>query len=121
MDYHFIVHWNSDCFCSARFFTCNGYHQSSDVYFLGIGYHVPVLGLAVVGVDGRAQSGFGGAAIAETLQDALDVAHTVGVIDVGNGGQRFRIGQISFSAGEAQEAALEHVQRYIALGLEQSG
>src|SRR3974390_514480 len=41
--------------------------------------------LTVVGVDRGAQRGFGGIALAEALQDALYVAHAVGVVDIRHG------------------------------------
>src|SRR5579864_3959616 len=76
------------------------------------------LELAVIGVNGGAQSGFSGASLAEKLQNALDIAHAVGVIDVGDSSQRFRVGHVGFNTGEIHEAAFEHVQRDIALSLE---
>jgi hypothetical protein len=42
------------------------------------------LELAVVGMEGRAQGGFGGTALAQELQNSLDVAHAVSIVDVGN-------------------------------------
>ena len=50
--------------------------------------------LAVVGVDGGAKGGFGGTTLADTLQDPLNVAHAVGIVDVGDGSQGFGVGDI---------------------------
>src|ERR1700722_20297093 len=77
--------------------------------------------LAVVGVDGGAQRGFRGTALAERLQDALNIAHAVSVVDVGDGGQGLGIRKIGLTAREALEARFEHIQRNVSLRLEQLG
>ena len=77
------------------------------------------LELAVVGMDGRAQGGFGGRALAEELEDALNIAHAVGIVDVGHGGERFGVGDVGLGAGKTLEAAFERVERNILLRFEQ--
>src|ERR1700740_405756 len=75
--------------------------------------------LAVIGVDGRAQGGLGGAAFAEASQNALHIAYSVGVIDIGNRSQRVRIGDIGFPARDSSETAFQQVQWNVVLRLEQ--
>src|ERR1700758_1265752 len=68
-----------------------------------------------------AQSGFGGVALADALQDALDVAESIGIDDVGDGCQRFRVSHIALSGGETQEISFQGIHRNIALRFEKQG
>ncbi len=88
---------------------------------IGEGFGEVGFELGVVGVDGEAESGFGGTTLAEALQDALDVADAVGLVDEGNGGEGFGVGEGGLGAGEIHEAGFEGVEREVALGLEELG
>ena len=67
-------------------------------------------------MNGGAQGGFGGIALAaEAFEDALDIAHAVGIVDVGHGRQRFGVGYIGLGSRKILEAAFERVQRNILL------
>src|SRR5271167_831191 len=77
------------------------------------------LELAVVGMDGGPQGGLGGIALADALQDALNIAHAIGVVDVGHCSQRFGVGDVGFSAGETLEASFQSIEWDIALRFEE--
>jgi len=70
-------------------------------------------------MDGRSQGGFGRSALAEKLEDALNITHAVGIVDVGNGSQRFGVGDVGLSAGKTLEAAFEGVERNVLLRFEE--
>ena len=69
----------------------------------------------VVGVDSSTQSSFGGTALAEKLQNPLDIAHAVRIVDIANRRQRFRLSQGDLASREVQKAAFQHIQRNVAL------
>src|ERR1035437_304494 len=77
------------------------------------------LKLAVIGVNRGSQSGLGGIALTDALQDALDVAHAVRIVDEGYSRQRFGVGHIGFTAGEMLEASFQGIERNIALRFEE--
>src|SRR5579863_7137638 len=77
------------------------------------------LKLAVVGMEGCSKSRFGRTSLTEQLQNSLDVAHAIGVVDVRNRRQRLRVRQVSLGAGEAHETAFQHVKWNIMLGFKQ--
>src|SRR5580700_3038476 len=66
-----------------------------------------------------AKRGFGRTALAESLQDSLNVAHPIGLVDVFNGCQRLVIGQEGLNRGKAHEAPFKGVVRDSLLGLEE--
>src|SRR5713101_9863761 len=75
-----------------------------------------VLELTVIGVNGSAQRGFGGAALRDALQDARDFAHAVSIANVFGGSQRFGVGDDGLGGREAHEAAFEHIKRDLISG-----
>ncbi len=77
--------------------------------------------LTVVGVDGGSHRSLGGVAFAEALQNALNVAHAVGLLYIGHCCERFRVGNISLSAGEIHEACFERIQGNLLLRLQDEG
>ena len=79
------------------------------------------LKLTIVGVDGGTEGGLGRIALADALEDALNVAHAVGVIDIGHSSQGLGIGHIGFSAGESIKASLQRIERDIPLSFEELG
>ena len=83
------------------------------------------LGQALVG-DPRfllvcPQCCFGGVALAEAIEDSLDIAHPVTVIDIRDGSERFTVGEVGLGSVEVHEAAFEDIQRDFALRLEELG
>ena len=74
---------------------------------------------AVPGMDGGAQGRLRRAALSNTLQNALYVAHAVGFLDVLDGGQRLIVGQRCLCGRQVHEAAFEHVVRQRVLHLEE--
>src|SRR5579871_137805 len=73
------------------------------------------LKLTVVGVDGATQGGLGGIALAQALEDALDIAHPIGLVDIGHGREGFGVSHIGLSRVESGETSLESVDRYVLL------
>src|SRR5208282_4319845 len=71
--------------------------------------------LAVIGVNGCAQGGFGGIALAEALEDALNIAHAIGIVDVRYGRQRLGVGDVGLSAGKVLETSFQSVEGDILL------
>src|ERR1700757_2441346 len=76
------------------------------------------LQLSVVRMDGRAQRGFRGTALPDSLENALHVAHPVRVADIFHRRQGLRIGDCRLDVGEPHKAAFEHVVRNLALRAE---
>src|ERR1700680_1003800 len=74
--------------------------------------------LPIVAVNGGSQSGFGGAALTDALEDGMDIAEPIGIVDVGHGSQRFGVGHVSFGSGEALKAAFQGIQWDVALRFE---
>ncbi len=74
--------------------------------------------LAVVGVDGCAQGGFGGISLAQAFENPLNVAHAVGVVDIGDGGERFGVREIGLGSGELQETSFQNIERNVVLRFE---
>ncbi len=70
-------------------------------------------------MDGGAQGRFGGTALADALQDALYVAHPIGIVDVGDGSQGFGVGDVGLRPGKLQEAAFENIEWNVVLLFEQ--
>src|SRR5579862_5355971 len=65
--------------------------------------------MSVIAMNCGAEGSFGGTALPDALKNALYVAHSVSVTDVKNSGERFLIGENSFSAGKAHKSAFKSV------------
>src|SRR5579859_1685337 len=74
-----------------------------------------VFQVSIATVDCAAQGSFGGSAIAKALQNALDVAHAVGVADVFNTGQSFIVGHVGLPIREAHPRAFKGAERNLAM------
>src|SRR5579864_9020923 len=70
-------------------------------------------------MDGSAESGLGRVALADTLQNPLDIAHSVGFSNERNRSQGFGVSKIGLPSRELHKTALEGIQRDIPLRLEQ--
>ena len=67
------------------------------------------LQLAVVVVDGGPQSSLGGISLGQSLQNALQIAHALGVDDELHGCQRLVVGQNRLHRRKSHEAAFQRV------------
>src|SRR5580692_11004909 len=70
-------------------------------------------------MDGSSESGLRRVALADTLQNPLDIAHSVGFSNERNRSQGFGVGKIGLSPRELQETAFQGVQGDVPLRLEQ--
>src|SRR5579859_2879807 len=57
--------------------------------------------IGISAVDSAAQGSFGGGAVAKALQDALDIAHTIGIANVFNSCQTLVISHVGLAVGKA--------------------
>src|SRR6266849_9289352 len=71
----------------------------------------PIFHVGVSTVDGAAQGRFSRGAITQALQDALDIAHAIGVANVFNGGQTFIVGDIGLAVGKTHLRAFQRAER----------
>src|SRR6266849_6851122 len=71
----------------------------------------PVFHVGVSTVDGAAQGRFSRGAITQALQDALDIAHAIGVANVFNGGQTLIVGDIGLAVGKTHLRAFQRAER----------
>src|SRR2546425_12083213 len=63
-----------------------------------------------------AQRCLGGAALRQAFQNVLDVAHSVRVIDVLHGGERFVVGNGGLNRRKLHKASLESIERNYVIG-----
>src|SRR5437870_10818917 len=63
-----------------------------------------------------AQRCLGGAALCQAFENALDVAHSVRVIDVLHGGERFVVGNGGLNRGKLHKTSLKSVERNFMIG-----
>src|SRR6266849_1609071 len=71
----------------------------------------PIFHVGVSTVDGGAQGRFSRGAITQALQDALDIAHAIGVANVFNGGQTLIVGDIGLAVGKAHPRTFQRTER----------
>ena len=72
-------------------------------------------------MNGGSQSGLGGIALADALQNTLDITEAIGIVDVRDGSQGFCVGDMGLNARQVHETAFQGVQGNIAVRLEEQG
>src|SRR6267142_4341636 len=77
--------------------------------------------LAVIGMDGCSERGLGGTALCQTLEDAREVAHAVGITDIFGCSQGFSVCQSGFGRRQLHKTAFQHVVRYLPFCAEDLG
>src|SRR6202521_6206365 len=66
--------------------------------------------LAVIGVDGGPEGGFGRTALSQSFENPLQITHAVGVADVLNRREGLFIGHRGLSAGELHKTTFQGVE-----------
>src|ERR1700752_1062199 len=72
-------------------------------------------------MNGGAQGGFGGTALAQAFENALHIAHAIRIVNVRDGRQTFGVGDRGLHVREACEASLQQIQGNVLLCLEEQG
>src|SRR5437763_10803430 len=79
------------------------------------------LELAVVGMDGGAEGGFGRASLADAIENALHIAKSVRIADIAHCRQTFGIRDVGSASRKTHETAFQDVQGDVLLSLKKTG